>query len=108
MSHDYFDLDIIDCRKVSDGAKIRCTKCANYQPNESLQYTMIGPVTGHPDDCCNGFMGYYDHPHYWSECSVRMFEQHYIAEKWNQCMDTTTSKQSLRQGVFDLFYISFY
>ena len=98
MSHDFIDKEFVYCRKVTDGAIIGCVTCANYQSEQRDQ--LIGPVTGHPNDCCNGFMGYYDHPHYWSQCSVRMFEQHYVSRKWNQCMDTTRGKQILRRILF--------
>ena len=88
MSHDFMDSKYVNCRKHTDGSTIPCNTCANYQPDNNNQ--KIGIVTGDPMDCCNGFMGYNDHPHYWSDCSVRMFEQHYVSEKWSQCMDTTT------------------
>lgn len=90
MSHDFMDSDYVNCRKSSDGSTIPCNTCANYQPDNNQK---IGVVTGDPMDCCNGFMGYNNHPHYWSECSVRMFEQHYVSENWAQCMDTTTGNQ---------------
>ena len=89
MSHDFMDSKYVNCRKHTDGSTVPCNTCANYQPKNDNQ--KIGIVTGDPMDCCNGFMGYNDHPHYWSDCSVRMFEQHYVSEKWSQCMDTTTS-----------------
>jgi len=31
-------------------------------------------------------MDYGSHPEYWSDCSVRMFEQHYVSRKWECCM----------------------
>jgi len=85
MQHDFIDDNI--CRKASETKNITCSSCANYQA--SKKYQRIGPVSGNPNDCCNGFMGYSDHPHYWSECSVRMFEDHYEKKKWNQCMAPT-------------------
>jgi len=88
MSHDFIDSEYTDCRKHTDGSTVPCNTCANWQPDNAGQ--KIGELTGDDMDCCNGFMGYNDHPHYWSECSVRMFEQHYVAEDWDQCLDTTT------------------
>jgi hypothetical protein len=31
-------------------------------------------------------MDYGNHPEYWSNCSVRNFEQHYVSENWSECM----------------------
>ena len=84
MRHDFIDKEFVDCRRVSDGARIGCDTCANYQSDQRNQ--LIGPVTGHPNDCCNGFMGYYDHPHIWSKCSVRFFRDAYIIHDWAKCM----------------------
>ena len=88
MSHDFIDKNYHNCRRHTNGSQIRCNTCANWQPENARQ--KIGDLTGDDMDCCNGFMGYRDHPHHWSACSVRFFEQHYVAEKWDQCMDTTT------------------
>ena len=88
MSHDFIDSDYKHCRKASDGETIPCSSCANYQAGNDAQ--RIGPVSGNPNDCCNGFMGYNNHPHYWSECSVRMFESHYVSEQWSKCMAPST------------------
>ena len=90
MSHDFIDSEYTNCRKHTDGSTIPCDTCANWQPDNSGQ--KVGVITGDPMDCCNGFMGYNNHPHYWSECSVRMFEDHYVSEKWDQCFDTVTGK----------------
>merc|ERR1712165_209891 len=89
MSHDFIDSEYTDCRKHTDGSTVPCNTCANWQPDNAGQ--KIGEVTGDDMDCCNGFMGYSNHPHYWSECSVRYFEQHYVSQNWAKCMDTTTA-----------------
>ena len=79
--------------KTPKGSEIPCDECSNYQAtinNYYEKYQRIGPMTGNKNDCCNGFMGYYDHPNYWSQCSVRAFEQHYVSENWSRCMAATT------------------
>ena len=88
MYHDFKDggRPYTNCRKHSDGSTVRCNACANYQSNNRGQ--PLGPLTGSTEDCCNGFMGYYNHPHYWSDCSVRFFQQHYVAENWENCMES--------------------
>ena len=88
MFHDFVDAGspYTTCRKHSDSTTKQCEACQNYQIGNRFQ--PLGPITGHSEDCCNGFMGYYDHPHYWSACSVRFFRQHYVAEKWQTCMET--------------------
>ena len=88
MYHDFKDggRPYTNCRKHSDGSTVRCNECANYQSNNRGQ--PLGPLTGSTEDCCNGFMGYYNHPHYWSDCSVRFFQQHYVAENWGSCMES--------------------
>ena len=94
MKHDFIDNKITykECRKTSDGSKVSCSSCANYQPDNDHQ--PIGMPTGHRDDCCNGFLGYYDHPHYWSKCSVRFLEEFYVfSRKYDQCMDTPDGNQ---------------
>lgn len=95
MFHDFIDKDYNECRKTSDGSKVSCSTCANYQWYSTRQ--KIGMPTGHPDDCCNGFMGYYDHPHYWSECSVRFLEEFYAwrTRLGNLCLDATDGNQSI-------------
>ena len=101
MRHDFMDKDIegneideyIDCRKISDGSMLLCSKCKNFQPDVDGQ--KIGIPTGYPDDCCNGFMGYDNHPHIWSKCSVLDFEKRYVSFKLDRCMDATaTGNQS--------------
>ena len=73
------------CRRQSDGAKLRCSRCSNYQYLEN-HGRPLSAGTGQKMDCCNGFMGYYDHPHIWSKCSVRFFREAYIVHKWEKCM----------------------
>ena len=87
MSHDFATSPAYkgNCRKDSDSSQLPCNQCHNYQSGNSRQ--PIGPITGHPQDCCNGFMGYYNHPHFWSNCSVRYFRQHYVSRNWDQCME---------------------
>ena len=94
INHDFVDVrpTYSQCRKHSDGSTLSCWRCANHQSGNTLQ--AIGQLTGRQNDCCNGFMGYYDHPHYWSDCSNRDFEQHYVSRNWAQCMDSTTGKLS--------------
>ena len=89
MRHDFVDggRPYTNCRKHSDGSSVQCNKCANYQSDNRRQ--PLGVLTGDPEDCCNGFMGYYNHPHYWSDCSVRFFQQHYVAENWSKCMEAS-------------------
>ena len=87
MFHDFVDGGdpYSNCRKNSDSSSVPCDQCANYQANNTLQ--PIGRVTGDANDCCNGFMGYYNHSHIWSDCSARFFQEHYISEGWSACMD---------------------
>ena len=85
LQHDFYGDPYTTCRRDKDGSFIPCNQCNNYQPTNNGQ--PIGIVTGHKDDCCNGFLGYYDHPHVWSNCSVRDFEKHYISRNWECCMD---------------------
>ena len=90
MYHDFLDNGnpYTTCRKASDSSTQACSRCSNYQPGNRQQ--PLGPVTGNPGDCCNGFMGYYKHPHYWSDCSSRFFQQHYVSENWDSCMESTS------------------
>ena len=90
MEHDFVDHPLgaykHECRKTSDSSEVLCSTCANYQPDDERQ--PIGMPTGHSDDCCNGFMGYKDHPYYWSKCSIRFLEAFYVySRKYDQCMD---------------------
>ena len=83
------------CRRVSDGSELDCNRCDNWNENWNDRQSpnwkqYILPANNRPDDCCNGFMGYDNTPQTWSACSVRMFENHYISQKWSECMDTTT------------------
>ena len=92
MSHDMIDKNYRLCRKVSDSSTIFCSACANYQRDNKRQ--PIGMPVDDPDDCCNGFMGYYNSPKHWSKCSVREFEYYYKLYRWDKCMDTATGNQS--------------
>ena len=101
MSHAFVDkyqtkdFDYNKCRRVSDGSEISCRSCDNWNENWNVQGSpdygqYIGPANDRRNDCCNGFMGYGKTPLSWSACSNRMFESHYISQKWSECMDTTT------------------
>ena len=46
---------------------------------------------GNDKECCTGFMDYGEHPNYWSDCSVRMFEQHYVSQGWKKCLPEGTN-----------------
>ena len=96
MSHDFFDpptedVDPYDagCKKHTDSNFIECRSCANYQGGDWWR-PPIGNLTGDPNDCCDGFMGYGEHPHHWSDCSVRDFRRQYINLNWDRCMDATS------------------
>ena len=102
MSHDFEGEfggeDDKVCRKNSDGSSLNCVFCDNfynasyeyYADSGYISYRKLSPVTGSSDDCCTGFMDYYNSPQVWSSCSVRFFEQHYEAESWFQCMSDVT------------------
>ena len=95
MNHDFIKMVgkiYTECRKVSDGSQISCDKCANYDDDSQK----IGVTNDDSDDCCNGFMGYYDPPQIWSKCSIRDFERSYRSNGWNQCMGTTTGNYIIR------------
>ena len=47
---------------------------------------MLVTQVGDAKECCTGFMDYGNHPEYWSNCSIRNFEQHYVSENWSECM----------------------
>ena len=84
------------CRRHGDGVKINCSTCANYSPENHSRPLSTG--TGQENDCCNGFMGYYDHPHVWSNCSVRFFQESYIIGHWNNCINYGKCRSYLRIG----------
>ena len=84
------------CRRNGDGVKINCSICTNYSPENQGRPLSTG--TGQENDCCNGFMGYYDHPHVWSNCSVRFFQESYIIGHWNNCMNYGKFERYLRIG----------
>ena len=90
MPHDFVEFGkIFDiCRNSFNDSHIPCFKCANFQENRPDQ--LIGPSTGDTEDCCTGFMHYYNHPHYWSRCSSRFFQQHFVSNSWSNCMEPTT------------------
>ena len=91
MDHDFYD-NKVDCKKESDSSSEPCSYCANWssQKHKLLDVTSkANPGVGNnPGECCTGFMDYGDHPEYWSDCSVRDFEQHYNSENWASCMTT--------------------
>ena len=84
------------CRRNGGGVKINCSACSNYSPENHSRPLFTG--TGQDNDCCNGFMGYYDHPHVWSNCSVRFFQESYIIGHWNNCMNYGKFWRYLRIG----------
>ena len=90
------------CRNALNDSEIRCDKCTNYQPGNENQ--TIGPVTGDPGDCCNGIMGFFNHPHYWSRCSSRDFQTAFVAKNWTQCMESISGQQILHHFL-DFVYI---
>ena len=93
MDHD-FDTNKEICKKEEDGSPIACSSCKNWIGEGGIGFGRLVQVTntdnpGHsnnPGECCTGFMDYNDHPEYWSDCSVRDFEQHYVSEEWARCM----------------------
>ena len=73
------------CRAEGDGSETDCNQCANWDAN----HWSGGALTAQTEasgECCTGFMDYGSHPEYWSDCSVRMFEQHYVSENWANCI----------------------
>ena len=72
------------CKREQDGSKLPCGRCTNLNRGNHGRPISIG--TGQTNDCCNGFMGYYDHPHIWSKCSVRFFRESYVLKHWAKCM----------------------
>ena len=72
------------CKRSIDGDKLKCTRCANYDKDNHDR--PLAEAKGEQNDCCNGFMGYYDHPHIWSNCSVRFFRESYVSKNWAECM----------------------
>ena len=74
------------CRAEGDGAEMACNQCANWSVDELTAQTEAS------GECCTGFMDYGHHPEYWSDCSVRMFEQHYVSRKWECCMPEVKGK----------------
>ena len=81
MEHDFYTSKSA-CKLDEDGKFVWCNKCTNWDK----QLKKVNIDFGRPGDCCTGFMDYGDHPEYWSNCSVRNFEQHYISQNWAKCM----------------------
>ena len=81
MSHDFYTSKSA-CKSVDDGSFVWCSQCSNWDVYGNMLVTNVGK----PNECCTGFMDYGNHPEYWSECSIRDFEQHYISENWAECM----------------------
>ena len=73
------------CKNALNDSYTLCGECANVQPENEKQ--TIGPVSGDPGDCCNGLMGFFNHPHYWSRCSSRDFQRAFVANNWHKCME---------------------
>ena len=87
MGHDFY-ADKVMCKKEDDGSMQPCDQCSNWNGHKLTRVTnQENPgVSNNPGECCTGFMDYGNHPEYWSDCSVRNFEQHYVAENWTACM----------------------
>ena len=81
MSHDFYTAKTA-CRNADDGEMTWCNQCSNWDEDGRL----LTYEFGNPGECCTGFMDYGNHPEHWSNCSVRMFEQHYVSENWAACM----------------------
>ena len=81
MEHDFYTSRSA-CKLDVDGSFVWCDKCSNWDPHNH----MLTIDFGNEGDCCTGFMDYGNHPEYWSNCSVRNFEQHYISQNWKSCM----------------------
>ena len=87
MSHDFISrTDGVNqkCRAETEGTEKDCTQCTNWDAD--LRGGMLSAQTGASGECCTGFMNYGSHPEYWSDCSVRMFEEHYVSRNWASCM----------------------
>ena len=84
ISHDFIgDKTDSQCRTEDDGTQISCDQCTNYDADLN---NYLSAQTENSGECCTGFMDYNDHPEYWSDCSVRMFEQHYVSLGWENCL----------------------
>ena len=93
MFHDFVDDETRrfrpyrgSCRRCSDSSHMKCTECANYDPNNKNRPLSLVTEKGNDNNCCNGFMGYYDHPHIWSDCSMRYFREEFVSKNWSKCM----------------------
>ena len=87
MWHDFIRHDNSDntCRPEGlsdedDEVGIPCDQCTNWNGNK------LEAQTNKTGECCTGFLDYGDHPEYWSDCSVRMFEARYLKKNWETCM----------------------
>ena len=81
MEHDFYTSKSA-CKSVDDGRFVWCNQCSNWDVHGNMLVTQVGDA----NECCTGFMDYGNHPEYWSNCSVRNFEQHYVSENWSECM----------------------
>ena len=81
MEHDFYTSRSA-CKLDADGAFVWCDKCSNWDEHNKI----LDISFGNEGDCCTGFMDYGNHPEYWSNCSVRAFEKHYISQNWANCM----------------------
>ena len=81
MEHDFYTSKSA-CKSVEDGRFVWCNQCSNWDVHGNMLVTQVGDA----NECCTGFMDYGNHPEYWSNCSVRNFEQHYVSENWSECM----------------------
>ena len=82
MQHDFFGRNSDNiCRAEDDGAQTPCEQCVNW--NGDMLTTQSEAISG---ECCTGIMDYGNSPDYWSHCSVRYFEEHYVFNEWATCM----------------------
>ena len=88
MSHSFIDREngvSTKCRAEGDGSETACNQCANWDATHWSGGALTAQ-TAASGECCTGFMDYGSHPEYWSDCSVRMFEQHYVSRNWANCI----------------------
>ena len=87
MTHDFIDRGEY-CKRSEDSSEVECVQCKNWDVYEemltSVDNTDNPGYSNNPGGCCTGFMDYGQHPHDWSDCSVREFQD--WAYGWSDCM----------------------